>query len=173
MDDGVGLSEVIKRRLPSWMSGVAAADKERVGASNNDNNNLDIDDGCGRSREDAGRVKKRGGRRPKSKAAHKKRDDFSDDLEQEEVEEASSEALVEKSGERNRTKRKLNLDAEVAPKNKKQKGKAMRKFQIDSSEDAITGDCSENGENEDLTVEDLMIFAKEVVTFCTFLFFHH
>lgn len=135
------------------MSGITAGDKGEV----------DNDVGCGGREDEEDRVKKRGAIRTKSR----KKDDFSDELELEKVEEDSSVALVVSSGERKRTKRKLNLDVEIAGKKKKEKGKAKKNIQI---EDATSGRAclalendDDDDDEEDLTVEDLLIFAKECI----------
>lgn len=164
--DGIVSNDVTKRLLPSWMLGVASVEKGRVGDSRNDSDNRDrdVDDGCG-VREEGQKIENRGGRRPKLKVAvvREKQDEFSDGLELEQGNEESS-ALVVKPRGGKRKKRKINLDIEETPKKKRKNRKDRANRNSQSIEDGVTGCCSENGDDEDfLTVEDLMFFAKECV----------
>lgn len=161
--DGIVSNDVTKRLLPRWMLGVASVEKGTVGDSRNDNGNRNVDDGCEFS-EQGQKVKNRGGRRPKLKVAavQEKRNEFSDGLELEQENEEAS-AVVVKSRGRKGKKRKINLDTVETPKKKRKNRKDGANRNSQSIEDGVTGCCSENGDDEDfLTVEDMMIFAKEV-----------
>ncbi|CAI9105885.1 OLC1v1004908C1 [Oldenlandia corymbosa var. corymbosa] len=142
-----------KRRLPLWMSGDQVQSKSQIG---NLNCTKDDDKGC---QEDVERVTK-GSRRPKTKSQKKETDDGKVKLK-----ESSSTVLV-KCRERKKTKREVVIqDADCIEDGGRKKRKCRQKtetyFESETEEDVEP--FLEDGEAEDLTVDDLMSIAKEYV----------
>ncbi|KAL3522873.1 hypothetical protein ACH5RR_015707 [Cinchona calisaya] len=153
MDDQVVSNEGTKRRLPLWMSG----DQEREKSETVDSNKTDsVDEG---RRIDGERIKKNG-RRPKSKSFEKGNDDSGLALEEE------SSSLIRKCRERKQSRSEVvnhdvDINVDVAVKKKKRRGRIKMNPEVENNEDVEGG--VENGEDEDLTMDDLMTIAKEYV----------
>ena len=100
-------------------------------------------------------------RRPKWKSC-----EIGNDNDGLELEEKSTGVLrrcrVRKQTRRETISHDVDMDSEVAINQKKRKGRAKKSLEVDSNTDDLEG-CVENREDEDLTMEDLMSIAKEVI----------
>lgn len=159
MDDMLVSDTSIKRRLPLWMLG----DQGKINKTSTD------DKGC---EEDEERIEK-WSKRAKSNSRKKGNDDNNYKLKE------SSSIVLVKCRERKQTRREVNThDAEISHdvdtnkdatrKKRKCRQKTKACFVNETGKD--DEGCQENEDTVDLTVEDLISIAKEVILFSFYFY---